>query len=292
MKSIKKGIFFIIASAFFFALMILFVKMAGDIPSVQKSFFRNVVALLIATASIIRKKESFRWKKGNLPYILARAAFGTIGLLCNFYAVDHLVLSDASMLNKMSPFFVVVFSFLLLREPTRPLQILAVVGAFLSSLLIIKPGFSMDTFPAVIGFIGGMGAGAAYTMVRFLGKREENNALIVFYFSAFSTLVTFPPFIFAFHPMTMEQWIYLILAGIAAAGGQFSITAAYFHAPAREISIFDYSQILFATFFSMIVFGQLPDIYSVLGYIGVCAMAMLTYFYNRRLHQKEMEKSL
>ena len=116
MNSRYKGIFFITLSALSFAFMNAFVRLSGDLPSVQKSFFRNLVAFFIALIMIIRSKDGFKIEKGNLKYMILRATFGTVGILCNFYAVDHLVLSDASMLNKMSPFFVIIFSFLLLKE--------------------------------------------------------------------------------------------------------------------------------------------------------------------------------
>ena len=77
--------------------------------------------------------------------MILRATFGTVGILCNFYAVDHLVLSDASMLNKMSPFFVIIFSFLLLKEKMSPAQALAVAGAFIGSLFVIKPTLRICT---------------------------------------------------------------------------------------------------------------------------------------------------
>ena len=109
-----KGILFIVLSALCFAFMNMFVRMAGDLPAVQKSFFRNLVAFIIALATMVRHKEVFQVEKGNWKYMILRAGFGTLGILCNFYAVDHLVLSDASMLNKMSPFFVILFSFLIL----------------------------------------------------------------------------------------------------------------------------------------------------------------------------------
>ena len=112
MNSRYKGIFFITLSALSFAFMNAFVRLSGDLPSVQKSFFRNLVAFFIALIMIIRSKDGFKIEKGNLKYMILRATFGTVGILCNFYAVDHLVLSDASMLNKMSPFFVILFSFL------------------------------------------------------------------------------------------------------------------------------------------------------------------------------------
>ena len=70
--------------------------------------------------------------------MVLRATFGTMGILCNFYAVDHLVLSDASMLNKMSPFFVILFSFLLLKEKLKPAQAIAIFVAFIGSCLSLS----------------------------------------------------------------------------------------------------------------------------------------------------------
>lgn len=276
-----KGILYIVLSAFCFALMNMFVRLSGDLPSVQKSFFRNLVAFFFAFILIRREAIPLKCKEGNLKLLLLRALFGTLGILCNFYAVDHLVLADASMLNKMSPFFVVIFSFFILKERVTVLQALFVAGAFAGSLFVIRPTFSnMDLLPSLIGLAGGLGAGAAYTFVRKLSLRGEKGPLIVCFFSAFSCLVTLPFLIFDFHPMGWLQVLMLLLAGLAAAGGQFGITAAYSHAPAREISVYDYSQIIFSALLGFFIFGQIPDILSWLGYLIICAMAVLMFFYN------------
>ena len=115
-----KGILCILASAFFFALMNLCVRLSGDLPSMQKSFFRNFVAFFFALAFMRRKKIWFSGKSSNILPLILRSVFGTVGILCNFYAVDHLVLADASMLNKMSPFFAIIFSCLILKEKVSP----------------------------------------------------------------------------------------------------------------------------------------------------------------------------
>ena len=103
--------------------------------------------------------------------------------------------------------------------------------------------------------------------------------MIVFFFSAFSTLVTLPYIIFDFHPMELWQWAALIMAGVAAMGGQLNITAAYTYAPAKEISVFDYSQIIFAAVLGFFFFGQLPDMYSVLGYVLIIGAAVGRWWY-------------
>lgn len=107
MKQKYKGIIFIILAAFCFSLMNTFVRLSGDVPSVQKSFFRNLVALIFAAIIMKKDKVHFSGDKKNLGLLFIRAICGTIGILCNFYAVDHLVLADAAILNKMSPFFAV-----------------------------------------------------------------------------------------------------------------------------------------------------------------------------------------
>lgn len=277
------GIIYIILAAFFFALMAMFVRLSGDIPSIQKSFFRNLVSLVFAGVILVREKAWFSGKRENIRYLLMRAVAGTVGILCNFYAVDHMVLSDASMLNKMSPFFAIIFSYFILKEKVTAPQAAIVAGAFLGSLLIIKPTTAIFSSPAaLVGLLGGLGAGVAYTYVRVLGKKGEKGPFVVFIFSAFSCVVTLPFLIFDFCPMSGVQLLYLLLAGFSAAGGQFSITAAYFHAPAKEISVYDYSQILFSAVIGFVVFGQLPDIYSWMGYVSICSMAVIMFLYNRK----------
>ncbi len=278
-----KGIIYIVVSAFCFALMNAFVRLSGDLPSVQKSFFRNFVALIFAAILLVKSGAGFHFKKGNLGLLIMRSLFGTAGILCNFYAVDHLVLSDASMLNKMSPFFVIIFSLIFLHERINKVQAAAVVIAFLGSLLIIKPSFDLtESFPALLGLCGGIGAGAAYTAVRELGNRGENGKFVVFFFSAFSCLVTLPFLVFQYHEMSLLQLFFLLCAGLSAAGGQFAITAAYYNAPAKEISVYDYSQIIFSALIGLFLFGQVPDIWSFVGYAVICLMAIWMFIYNRK----------
>ncbi|MGN1008433.1 MAG: DMT family transporter [Butyricicoccus sp.] len=282
MNKKTKAILFILSSAFCFALMNAFVRLAGDIPSVQKSFFRNLVAFFFALIVLLRAKEPVHISRGNLPFYLIRSVMGTIGILCNFYAVDHLLLSDATMLNKLSPFFSILFSFLFLQERVKPVQVLGILAAFSGALLIIKPGFSAAAFPAFIGMFGGLSAGAAYTAVRYLGQRGERGPVIVLFFSGFSCLVVSPVLLFDYTPMSLYQLLMLLCAGLAAAGGQFSITAAYSNAPAREISVYDYTQVIFAALLGFILFNQTPDLWSVVGYLIICGVSILMFLYNRR----------
>lgn len=283
-----KGILFIVLSAFCFACMSIFVRLAGNLPAYEKSFFRNLIAFLIAAIMIIRGRRTIkiRMRKQDWFDITARALFGSIGILCNFYAIDHMLVADASALNKLSPFFVIIFSFFILKEKVKPMQFLYVVIAFIGMLFIIKPGFAeVSLVPALAGIFGGMSAGLAYTFVRKLGNHGVPGAFIVLYFSAFSCLSMIPMMIADFHVASGQQIFMLLGAGFAAAGGQFAITAAYTYAPGREISIYDYFQIIFITLLSYFILGEVPDVYSFIGYIIIIGASLGMFFYNNRNNQ-------
>lgn len=279
----RKGIALIILSAFCFALMNSLVHKAGDLPTIQKSFFRNLIAFIFAGAVLITSGSGIHYKKVDMPLLIIRSLMGTLGILGNFYALDHLDIADASMLNKLSPFFAIIFSFIFLKEKPKLVQAIGVVIAFIGSLFIVKPTMNLSQLaPALAGLGGGMGAGIAYTAVRALGKRGVKGPLIVFFFSGFSCLVTLPYLLFNYHPMTINQIVTLLFAGLAASGGQFAITAAYSHAPAKEISVFDYTNVLFAAILGYFMFTQIPDGYSIIGYVIICGVSIVMFLYDNK----------
>lgn len=280
MSNRNQGIVYIIAAGFFFALMTFFVRLSGDLPTMEKAFFRNAVAAVVSLTMLARSNEGFRIQKGSMPSLFMRSVCGTTGLICNFYAIDKMNISDANMLNKLSPFFAIIASVFILKEMANSFEWGTVAVAFIGALLVVKPSFHMNFVYALIGLAGGLGAGVAYTFVRKLGKHGERGPVIVMFFSVFSCVVTFPFMIAMYEPMTLKQFGILMLAGIAATGGQLCITKAYTKAPAKEISVFDYSQVIFAAMLGMFFLGQLPDIYSIAGYVIIIGSAAAKWAYN------------
>lgn len=283
MSEKNKGILCIISAAFFFSLMTVFVRLAGDLPTMQKTVFRNLVAAVVSWGMLIKAGEKIDLGgKENIISLLMRSFFGTMGLICNFYAIDRLNISDANMLNKLSPFFAIFMSGFILKEKASRLEWLSVFVAFVGALFVIKPGFSMNAGYAFIGLLGGFGAGVAYTFVRKLGKNGIKGPVIVMFFSTFSVVVCTPGFLLNYQPMTIQQVIILLLAGAAATGGQLSITAAYTHAPAKEISVYDYTQVIFAAVWGFFFFEQIPDVYSFIGYAIIITAAVMKFLYGKR----------
>lgn len=277
----------LLGSVLCFSFMNLFVRLAGDLPSIQKSFFRNVIALIVAMIALAKAGGDYRCKKGNFKDLFLRALAGTIGVFCNFYAMDNLNISDASILNKLSPFFAIIFSFFILKEKASKFEWTAVTIAFVGALFVIKPSFNVEVMPAFIGFIGGCAAGMAYTYVRKLGLKGERSMIIVLYFSIFSTLCTLPYMIFECAPMSLKQIAVLVLCGLSAAGGQVLITKAYSYAPAKEISVFDFSIVITTAILGYIFLNQIPDVLSVIGYVIIIGVAIVKWRYGLDKSKKE-----
>lgn len=183
MNNIRKGMMCIILAAFFFAAMNVFVKLAGDLPSNSKSFFRNLVAALFAFFILLKSKQGFTYKQKDLPMLLLRSVFGTLGILCNFYAVDHLLVSDASMLNKLSPFFVIICSSLFLKEKATRIQKISIIVAFIGSLFVIKPSFNLlNNVDSIIGVLGARSRNSLYLCAeaRQAGGKWCKNCIFLF----------------------------------------------------------------------------------------------------------------
>ena len=282
-KQLPRAIILIITSAFCFAVMNLCVSMSGDVPVIQKTFFRNFFAMLIASVTMIKNKHYVLPKKSERTGIFMRSAAGFLGMLGNFYALSSLRVADASLLNKMSPFFAIVFSAFLLRETPNKVQIICILTAFTGAMFVLKPTFqNAELLPSCAGFLGGACAGLAYTFVRKLTSNGTKSYYIVFFFSAFSTICAAPALIFGYSPMTLRQLLFLLGAGVAAAGGQFAITASYSYAPAKEVSIYDYSQIIFAGLLGFAFKSEIPDLFSFIGYFIIIAAALLMFLYSNK----------
>ena len=277
---------YMIISAFSFALMSVAVKQADAIPFIQKVFFRNFVMVLTILPPLIAKaggqgRVVFTGERGNRGWMLLRSLFGFFGVLLYFFSVERLALADSAMLNKMSAFFVIILAAVFLGEKVRAYHIPALLAAFAGALLIIKPGFNLTVIPAVAGFGAAMLAAAAYTTVGFL-RGKEDSLTIIFWFSAFSTIVSLIPMVLYWKTPGLSELIALILTGVFAAGGQYFLTMAYTRGPAGEVSIYNYTHVVFSVIIGFILWREIPDLFSAAGIILIIGAALGLYLRGRR----------
>lgn len=272
----SKGILYISLSAFFFSLMAVGVKATPGIPVVEKIFFRNFIGIIPILINAYQSKTSL--KPNNKGLILLRSTFGLLGIFAYYTALSLLSLSDAVIMNKLSPFFVLIFSFIFLSEKIEKKQTIALTLAIIGALFVIKPSFDLSVIPALIGLSSAIFAGGAYTTVRKLSETDEP-MVIVFYFSLLTTCVSLPLMILtkSFVLPTTSEFLLLILIGLSAVIAQIFMTSAYRYAPAGELAIYTYSNIIFSIIFGIIIWGNFPDIFSLIGGLLIISGGYINY---------------
>ncbi len=282
MKDNQKAIVYILISALAFTLMSTVVKLAKDIPTYEKVFFRNIINLIIAVNILKRDKISFWGEKKNRKYLVIRGVLGLLGVVCNFYAVTQMNLSDASMLFNLTPFFVTLFAIFFLGERILKIEYISLISAFIAVLLVIKPQFNMGIIGGVVGIIGAACAGGAYTLVSHINKKE-NPVTIVFYFTFVSVILMTPFMIFNFVKPNMIELLLLILVGIFASVGQFMVTLAYKYGKPSEVAIYNYTSIVFAIAIGFGIWKEVPDKWSILGSIILIGTGVNLYIQKRKV---------
>lgn len=278
----QKGILFIIVAALCFSASNLFVKLSGDLPAGQKGLISYAVSAMGATAMMCHKHISFRWKKENSGLMLLRALLGVAAVLGHYYAVGHMNLADATILNKLYPFFVILFCWLFLKEEMTAFHVVCMSVAFLGCLLIVKPGFhTTQLLPSVMGLMGAVTTGASYAVLRALGHRGEDSQRVVWFFSSMVVVAMLPGVLLNFAPMTAGQTAVLLLSGICSLIGHLLTTVAYGCAPAGELSIYSNTNVIFAGIWSYLVWQDLPDGVSLLGYVIIFGASYAIFLYGK-----------
>lgn len=279
----NKGIALIVLSAFFFALMSAFVSMAGALPFFQKALFRNAVAMAVSGALLLARRTPVRVPAGCGGPLASRIACGMVGVFCNYYAIDHLMLASSNSLSKLSPFFAILFAAVFLKERVSRVQMGCIALALVGSSLLIVPNLGTLGFASCVALLGGVASGGAHVSLRALRRSADmDSSVIVFLFCLVSTGVALAPSLLYWEPMSARQVLCMLLAGSACTAAQYALTGAYRYAPPKDISVYDSAQIIFSGLLGYLLFRQVPSAVSLAAYgLIILASALLFLHYRR-----------
>ncbi len=285
MANKSKAVILMLISSLAFAISAATVKLVKEIPIFEKVFFRNIISVIVAYFILKQKKMPAFGRLENQKFLILRSLLGILAMVLYFYAISNLVLADSAMLHKLFPFFVTIFAAFFLKEKISKIQVPALILVFFAALLIIKPRFDYSILPALAGFGTAVISGMTYTLVRFLRDREHPST-IVFYFSFASLVILAPLVVLDFQMPTLQQWVYLLMIGVFASIGQFSLTYAYRYEKASEIAIYNYSNIIFAAIIGFFIWGEISDFWSLVGGSAIILISIVVFVYNNKTSSK------
>ncbi len=280
-KRAKASLLMVLSAMSFAAMQIVIAKSAAGIPLFEQLFFRNLFAAGGAYISVRRQGHRLMGKPENRKLLVLRSAMGYLGMICLFYASAHAAQGDVAVMNKMSPFIVTLLAVVFLREKVARYQVAALALAFAGAAVVSNPTFQSELFPIFVALLSALFSGMAYTAVGAL-KGREAPGVVVFFFSACSTLLSMVIMIPDFVVPTLVQLLQLVLIGLFALGGQVTLTLSYAMARASEVSIFNYSGILFSMLFSALFLSQPVKASSAFGAVLVILAGIVTLIGQKR----------
>jgi drug/metabolite transporter (DMT)-like permease len=213
------------------------------------------------------KKTGFLGAERRL--LLLRGALGFAALSCSYYAVVHLPLAEATVIQYTNPIFTALLAALVLGEGLRLRESLLALLSLAGVLLVARPpllggdGGSLPLFGVVVALAGALLSAGAYVLVRRL--RREDPLVIVFYFAWISALGSLPAVIPVFVIPAGVEWWLLLGVGISTHLGQLSLTHGLRHARAGPATAVGYLQIVLASLWGVLFFSEVPDRWTVLG---------------------------
>ena len=261
------------------------VRHLADTYSVfEVGFFRSIVAVTILLPAICgfrvrRVRQAFRTER--FPMHLLRTVLSYVGIMCWFYGVSRIPLSDYYALQFLTPLFTMAGAVLLLGEPARLKSWLAVLVGFAGAMVIVRPGF----VEVGLGTVAALGAALVFASVnnaaRVLSRTDSATTIV-----AWGNLILIP---LSLAP-ALPQWItptwddlpWLCCVGVTATVAQFSITRAVATAEARIIQPLDFVRLPFAAALGWIVFGESSDLWTWIGAAIIFAAASYVLRMERR----------
>ena len=280
MSERTKGAVLMCTSAFLFSAMQIPISLSGTtIPIMEQVFFRNIVTLILIFILIMRSGGSLFGTKKNQPLLFVRSAFGFLGLITQFYAVAHANQGDVSTMMKLSPFMITLWAAIFLKEKIRKVQVPALLIAFLGAAFVANPAFNSNLFPLFMAFLCAFFSSVSYTLLAYF-KNKVDGMTIIMHFSTFCVLACIPFMIFDFVMPTFKELLLLLLIGVFGGFGQIALTYAYRLATAAEISIYNYSGIVFSIILGYVFLGEVLDVTSVIGCALVIIAALITYIFS------------
>lgn len=281
-KSKYAAIICMLVSALSYSIMQFCVKLTPNIPIMEKILIRNLFSTIIAFIVIKKKKLSLFGNKKNQKYLFGRTLGGYLGMNLFFIGTMQVTLSSAAIINKLSPFVVMILAYFFLKEKITKYHIIALALALLGSWLVIKPQFNSSIMPIVLLLISAILSGIAFTSLRALGDKE-NEYTIIFHYSFISVAISIPFLFFNFVLTDLKSTLILLSVGIFAAVGQIALTYAYKLAPASEVSIYDYSNIIFSSLIGYFFLQEQLDWIEIVGIIIIISSSIIVYRANKKI---------
>ncbi len=267
--------FFALCAAFAFSIMGAAIKQAAlELNTPMVVFLRNAFGLLALSPWLLRAGRSgLRTRRWGMH--LARCAIGLSAMYCFFFAIAHMPLAEAMLLNYSTPLYVPLIAWLWLAERPRAGLLPIILLGFLGVALLLRPSNpGVNGWAGLVGLAAGVMAAGAFVAIRRL-SRTEPALRIVFYFTLLSLIISLFPLLSFWQFPSCQALLLMAGAGLSASLAQLALTRAYSLAPAAQVAPFNYLVVVFAALLGWYLWDERSDALSLAGAALVVLSSLL-----------------
>ena len=282
---ISPGIRAMAIGAFWFSIMALLVKIAGErLGSMEIVLSRGLITLGLSWWALKRAGLAPWGTQRRL--LLVRGTLGSMALLCYFYSLVHLPLGEATLIQNMNPVFATVLAAVMLKEHLRLPEVICLVASLFGVLFIAHPAFlfgataaSANPFHIAVALMGALCSGSAYTLVRKM-RSTEHPLVIVFYLPLLSVPISLPFALAEWRWPDAWEWLLLVGVGVTTQLAQVNMTRGLQLERTARATTTGYLQVAFAVVWGAVLLGEVPDVWTLAGAVTIIGSTLVLTWWN------------
>lgn len=278
------GIYWMLLTMFFFVSMDTVAKyLIQDrhvFQVVWGRYFFHFLILIVVLAPRLRQLLVTE----NLKLQLARSLLLLTTTGCFFMGLSYVHLADASAIMLTAPIFVTALSMPILKEQVGPRRWASVVVGCIGAIIIIRPGSGVLQAAALLPLTAAILYAFYQISTRFLSHSDSVLTTLI-YSASIGALITTAIVPFYWTPLSPAEWGLMVLLGTLGGLGHFTLIKAYRVSPVATVAPFTYSNLIWAIGYGYLVFGNLPDQWTLMGALIIMASGL--YIFHREQIRKK-----
>ena len=280
MRAKTLPILLMIGAVFCFASMDATAKyLMKEIGPAQTIWARYTVQALLVTVLILPKISIYgKTKYPKLQFVRSVALMMATTLF--FFAFSKLGLAEASAIFNISPVLITLGAFLFLREQIGPRRVIGILVSLLGALIIIRPGSGVFTIYAILPLGAAIFYSAYSLATRFVGA-DESPWTSLFYSAIFGAICYSIYIVFHWNPMSNNALLLTIIIGLFGTAGHICLIRALTLGEASLLAPFIYTNVLFTTIWGVVLFGNFPDFWTIVGALIIVAAGIYVWARDR-----------
>ena len=271
-----KGIALILASTTFLGVSDVTAKyLSATLPSIEIAWIRFLVFAIIMVPAMVPGSPLYAMRTGHLTLQLLRGASLLGSSLFFITGLRYLPIAEASATGFVAPLFVTALSIVFLSESVGVRRWIATATGLLGVLIIIRPGTSAFHVAAFLPIISALAWASTLIMTRMMSGKEH--AITTMTYSSIAGVVILSALVpLVWVAPSWHDVMFGILIGVASTVGQWIVVLAFRYADASVLAPFSYTQLVWVSFLGFMVFGEVPDGWTVVGAVFIVGSGLYT----------------